>query len=412
MLMDLVRQGSHFLSGNSFLSGGFVLMVLGGLLSPLRTFPAKLFRWAKNRILVTVQIDNTDPAYAWARAWISSQAKSRYMYGGTMPDGDLRRREDGAKPKFILFPAGAATFKFKGRRLLVWMSRTEVQQSRDYRENICIRCFSLFKRREFFQQILEAAHRHVDGNDGKSIEIFIPDGSAWQSMGRRPTRRAGSLILDGYTLEYFMDDIRKFLDSREWYESMGIPWRRTYLLYGPPGSGKSSLATVAASELERSLCCASLSQYTYEENLVKGMARPPFNSVILLEDIDRTGKENKDGIPSITTSSVLNMLDGAVAAEGRIIIMTTNHIDKLDPALIRSGRVDVKIEIGNATADQAERMYRRFFPDHEHLAEQAGLAWEGRSMSDIQEHFLRNIDNPEAAICIERKEESELAVAA
>lgn len=78
------------------------------------------------------------------------------------------------------------------------------------------------------------------------------------------------------------------------------------------------------------------------------------NSIILLEDIDaifqgrESVQEKRDGGQSVTFSGLLNALDGVRSQEGRILIMTTNHKDKLDPALLRPGRADRCIELGNA----------------------------------------------------------------
>jgi chaperone BCS1 len=64
----------------------------------------------------------------------------------------------------------------------------------------------------------------------------------------------------------------------------------------------------------------------------------------------------------VTFSGLLNVLDGVAATEQRIIFMTTNHIDRLDPALIRPGRVDLKVEVGLATPFQVLTMFKRFYP--------------------------------------------------
>jgi chaperone BCS1 len=96
------------------------------------------------------------------------------------------------------------------------------------------------------------------------------------------------------------------------------------------------------------------------------------NSIILLEDIDAIfhgresvsdGRRGNEGGPRVTFSGLLNALDGVRSQEGRILIMTTNHKDKLDPALLRPGRADRCIELGNAKESQLKGLFKKFFPD-------------------------------------------------
>jgi chaperone BCS1 len=98
---------------------------------------------------------------------------------------------------------------------------------------------------------------------------------------------------------------------------------------------------------------------------------------------------------------VLNALDGVAAQEGRLVFMTTNHRERLDPALIRPGRCDVHVFIGNASHAQIAGMVRRFFPKLDHhlartLAER--VPDETLSMAQIQEYLVRHRDDPESMI--------------
>lgn len=95
----------------------------------------------------------------------------------------------------------------------------------------------------------------------------------------------------------------------------------------------------------------------------------PMRSIILLEDIDaifveRTSvKEESQRKQSVTFSGLLNALDGVRSQEGRILIMTTNHREKLDPALLRPGRADMQIQLNYASEGQMKGLFKKFFPD-------------------------------------------------
>ena len=122
-----------------------------------------------------------------------------------------------------------------------------------------------------------------------------------------------------------------------------------------PGCGKTSFVQVLASNLKLDICILNLAHKELTDNsLASHLRDAPENSLILLEDVDAIFTNRSD--PSVSSSTngksegvsfsgLLNALDGVAAQEGRIFFMTTNHIEKLDPALIRPGRCDVKVTL-------------------------------------------------------------------
>lgn len=118
----------------------------------------------------------------------------------------------------------------------------------------------------------------------------------------------------------------------------------------------------------------------------------PSGSIILLEDIDAVfdkrekvegGEQNR-----LSFSGLLNALDGAASKEGLLVFMTTNHKDKLDPALIRKGRADVHIEFGLSTQDQANNMHRAFFPGAALNGFGSAAVARQLTMAEVQEELL------------------------
>lgn len=148
----------------------------------------------------------------------------------------------------------------------------------------------------------------------------------------------------------------------------GIPYRRGYLLHGAPGSGKSSFITALAGALDQGICLLNLSERGLTDSkLTHLLAHLPDSSLLLLEDIDaafhgRAAPASEDGfVPGVTFSGLLNALDGVASAESRVVFMTTNHVERLDPALIRPGRVDLALELGDADGHQVRELLRRFY---------------------------------------------------
>lgn len=131
-----------------------------------------------------------------------------------------------------------------------------------------------------------------------------------------------------------------------------------------------------------------------DNKLAECLRDAPSNSIVLLEDVDAVFVDRSVASESkasgVTFSGLLNALDGVASQEGRLFFMTTNHLEKLDPALVRPGRCDVKVEIKRASRKQMRLMFTRFFPGEEHLAEcfAARLPEEEISMAQLQGHLL------------------------
>ena len=182
----------------------------------------------------------------------------------------------------------------------------------------------------------------------------------WKIHGGKPKdiRPWKTIVTQDNIKEAILNDIKEFKDSADEYKKLGIPYRRGYLLHGPPGTGKSSLVYGLAGVLGLSICVLTLSDRDLsDDELMNRLAAAPKDSLILVEDIDvalpsekrktelevQQRRKEQEGnynpySGSITMSGVLNSIDGVATANSQILIMTTNHKENLDPALIRPGR--------------------------------------------------------------------------
>ena len=227
----------------------------------------------------------------------------------------------------------------------------------------------------------------------------------WQVLSKKP-RTIDTVVLDHCLCKDLIEDARKFLESAKWYSDLGIPYRRGYLLHGPPGCGKTSFCQVLAGALRLDVCMLSLSNKGMDDNGLAGLLRDaPRHSVVILEDVDavftnRELQKSAGGGTGITFLGLLNAINGVASQEGRLFMMTTNHIERLDPALIRPGRCDVKVLVCNASREQMAAMFLRFFPGREADARRfAGRLPPGElSMAQIQGHLVEHKDSPEAAV--------------
>jgi chaperone BCS1 len=207
---------------------------------------------------------------------------------------------------------------------------------------------------------------------------------------RRPL---SSVILKAGQSEHLLGDLSSFFKSRERYAELGIPWRRGYLLYGPPGTGKTSLVQALASELRLNVCMLSLASPVVSDDKVHTLlAGVPPRSLLLIEDVDAFFRQRDAASAkvAISFSGFLNALDGVATQEGTVLFMTTNHPELLDPALIRAGRIDEKVELGLCTLDQLQRLYLKFNPNPEAAQTFAKQhADKGLSAAQAQDMLLR-----------------------
>ncbi|TIB74556.1 hypothetical protein E3Q24_00517 [Wallemia mellicola] len=199
----------------------------------------------------------------------------------------------------------------------------------------------------------------------------------------------------------------EFMSSEEWFANRGIPFRRGYLLYGIPGTGKSTTVHALASELNLPIYILMLSLNLDDSSLADMMRYLPSHCVLLLEDIDvafksrvDNGNDRKENESSVTLSGLLNAIDGLAAPEGRLLFATTNHVEKLDPALIRPGRIDVKVEFKAIEYTEARALFINFHSNTEKLADEfaATVSKYVVTPSQLQAYLLFHKSNPAGAV--------------
>ncbi|XP_028784095.1 AAA-ATPase ASD, mitochondrial-like [Neltuma alba] len=181
-----------------------------------------------------------------------------------------------------------------------------------------------------------------------------------------------------------IEDLVTFSKSKDFYARIGKAWKRGYLLYGPPGTGKSTMIAAMANLLGYDVYDLELTAVKDNTELRKLLIETTCKSIIVIEDIDcsldLTGQRKKKpemvsdddvdkanadigkkeakedgggGSSKVTLSGLLNFIDGIWSASGgeRLIVFTTNYVEKLDPALIRRGRMDKHIELSYCSFD-------------------------------------------------------------
>lgn len=228
------------------------------------------------------------------------------------------------------------------------------------------------EKKEILFEFFRAAQDYYNKKDDNEIICKILKNSGWSTLSRLRKRKIETIYLPKKDKNLIHDDIIKFRDSEEEYLELGIPWKRNYLLEGPPGTGKTSLIFALASELNMNIYIINLGPKVDDSVFMSAISLLPNNSILLLEDIDSLfveRKANDSNRSMVSFSGILNVLDGLARKNGLITFLTTNYKNRLDRALIRPGRIDFCMTFKEAEKEQIEQMYQKFLPDKADLFE-------------------------------------------
>jgi len=399
MILDAIREQFQ----NQVVAGGLVLAIIGVIMASLRNLPAKLWDYAKRALVVTAVIDSRNDLFNAYITWLNDLPYGRGSRLFTViQDNKDSAEEDAAEglPRLLYSPApGFHLFWYGGRPM--WIQR-DIAMNLQVIETVKVS--ALFASRRLLEEMLEDVVRRAYARLADHTMLYTIDrwGESWNLAGARPRRQISSVVLAGDSAERLLADVKEFFQRRQWYADLGIPWRRGYLLHGPPGTGKTSFAYALAGELHLKLCALSLTNSKLNDQTIADLLqKTPPRSLILIEDIDAffVARDKQDARIEVSFSGLLNALDGVAAQEGRIVFLTTNHLDRLDKALMRPGRVDLLVELGNATGAQLRTMFLRFYPDAGVLADQVVARYDERSLSPaaIQQSLLESDDAANAA---------------
>ncbi|KAH7012659.1 P-loop containing nucleoside triphosphate hydrolase protein [Microdochium trichocladiopsis] len=267
-------------------------------------------------------------------------------------------------------------------KYLFWFRSVEKDLGFRMEEVVTVSCFgSPAVLKQFFDDCRDA-YLKLTKNKTTIFEHY--DGK-WKRTHVKSTKPISTVVMNEEVKAALIRDIEGFLhqEAPAWHLSRGIPYRKGYLLYGPPGTGKSSLCLSLAGRFGLAVYILNISA-AGSHSLSSLLAELPPRCVLLLEDVDAVGlaqpRQSETDISQakedaawdrprsqgkLSLAELLNALDGVSSHEGRLLIMTTNHLDHLDQALIRASRVDKKIELPNADKDVMFRLFYMIFKQWE-----------------------------------------------
>ena len=228
------------------------------------------------------------------------------------------------------------------------------------------------KKTDVLKSFVEEVVSWGNKSNDKLIDIYSWDieNRYWSKDISKRKRDMSTVILPAGIKQKLISDLDNFLDesTSKWYAKHGIPYKRSYLFYGAPGTGKTSTIAALASYINRNIAYLHVSDPKMTDSMLKkALQRLPGQCVVVLEDVDALFSLNRKNLSDIplSFSGLLNALDGIGGKDASIFVLTSNHIERLDSALIRPGRVDVRIEYPTCNDEQIKLMFNQFYPDSE-----------------------------------------------
>ena len=371
---------------NQVVTGLSFTALLGAVGYQLRSIPALIERAARRAIVVSMTVTSADPTFVWIERWLAAQSYSQRAKDLTLrsyDEGGERAWRGDETTSWALSP-GDGLHWFWWRRNFIWLHRSTEKASGNSGPQ---------------GRVTEVVKLHTFGRSQAVLRAIVADASSaaklqavvlvrlWRGYwapvrGKRP-RALETIVLTHGQSERIISALRIFEASSAAYAARGIPWRMGCLFKGPPGTGKTSFVLALAGHLNRPICVLNLGSVADDDALFSAVMDAPSDAIVLIEDIDCAGSSRARAAPQqaseaveipaandddadargVTKAGLLNALDGITTPDGRIFVMTTNHPELLDAALIRPGRADVVEDFRYLGAAEQVRMAALYFPD-------------------------------------------------
>lgn len=396
-MFEYLIQINQVLSSVPIIGGSLAVALGGGIIAAFWKGPTLLSRIFNSTVVVSFTLNNS----GWGNntkhyiAFIKWFNRSDILKITRSTGYEAVYDSSGKGPS-----VGSHLFRFKNKWYYLKIKELPSTGSEREKKEICIKTLGCSV--SIFDDLFEAFKDKTDDDGELKVKRFRDN--YWYDACLLSRRSWDTVILNKEKKVEIVELIEEFYASREWYRERGIPYKLVIVLYGPAGTGKSTVIKALARLFNKNLNLIYLHQMT-DNTFPASIETVEQDSFIAIEDFDTVSsigsrtkpKEEKDPFQidlsdgGLNLTTVLNTLDGIAELNGQVIFMSTNHLEKIDSALIRTGRVDAKIHIGFLGKEEVEDFIQMMYPgteaDLDFVTEISG--------SDLQSYALANKRNSE-----------------
>ena len=336
-------------ASNQLLVGGVGTLAFGSAMYVLRAVPESIADVLGKTLWTTVFVESLSNEYRDIDAFIERHRLNFFSRSLEIKDGSIKTGFGGGWGRYA-----GVLFKYSKTK-----STQQVAPFETITVSFLTRDRSVVER--FMQDCRPEEHKNA-------IYVSMYGAGGFTGGLRRRKRGLDTVFVDEAIKDRLVRRLNWFLGAEEWHSTRGVPWKLGMILHGQPGTGKTSLIHALASEFG-----FDIKYIKSLHGLGAAFLSGARNDLFVIEDIDTIADGLKrdaarDKGPSDGRSllgaplhEILNAMDGMQTPDGLKFIVTTNHIDRLDPAIIRPGRIDDVIEIGPLSHESARRMFRAFY---------------------------------------------------
>lgn len=332
----------------------------------LKELPGKIWDYVDRKLRYVTMIEEGNPMYDAFRDWYFKE----YPQSFQRVEAQLERSHKNGMTRFdlILEQLNHLSYiQYNGSRVFIEKERVEVERSRGNSAGTkTINRYSLytFGNSKVIRELINMVHERWSQKHGGKVGLRVVITDNWydnKDIYMPVYKTLDQVFIDNK--DELVNDIQNFLAKKPLYQRIGIKFKRSYLLSGPPGTGKTTLVFAIADWLDRPVYYLNPSGFSDDNTFEDFVTTIEDDSIVLIEDVDIfwTDRDDIKGTTKVSFQSILNVLDGVHSPDNILFFMTTNKPERFDEALIRKGRLDYKIHVDHPSKKMVEEFVGNFY---------------------------------------------------